>query len=357
MKFSVALATYNGARHLQEQLDSLARQTLLPSELVVRDDGSTDDTLAIVEAFARTAPFPVHAERNAVNLGWGPNFLSAALACQGDVVAFCDQDDVWLPGKLARYAEAFADPQVSQAVHSVLCVTGQLRSLGVRKPDIPQWRVETMTGTAAVFTYGKGLGMAVRRPVLDRLDAIWPTARWIDQWRTHGAVFGHDVLVFAVASDLGKTALIPDALVWWRCHGANATARLGYIRRQPLRDLVNDVRRSVRFGSAAYARKAAGAAGLAELARAAVDAAGGPMPTVAAIADFYDRVARTAAGRAALYRAPTTAERLRLFRALRQAGGYNYDAFGRPARQTRARIKDGIVCLLGPPRPAASTER
>ena len=114
MNISVALATYNGARHLREQLDSLARQTLRPGELVVRDDGSTDDTLAIVEDFARTAPFPVRAQRNAVNLGWGPNFLSAALACRGEVVAFCDQDDLWQPAKLARYAEAIAGRQAGK---------------------------------------------------------------------------------------------------------------------------------------------------------------------------------------------------------------------------------------------------
>ena len=184
-----------------------------------------------------------------------------------------------------------------------------------------------------------------------------PTQRWIEQWRVHGAVFGHDVLVFAVASDLGKTALIPDALVWWRCHETNATARLDYIRRQRLRGLLGDARRSFRFGGAAYARKSAAAASLAELARGAVAAAQAPMPTVTAVAEFYEQMARTAAGRAALYRAPTVAERLRLFRVLSKAGGYDQDAFGRPARQIRTRLKDALVCLLGPPRPEASTER
>src|SRR3954467_3477295 len=77
MKVSVALASYNGARFIDEQLASLAAQTRLPDELVVCDDGSTDDTLARVERFAATAPFAVRIVRNAENLGFNGNFQRA----------------------------------------------------------------------------------------------------------------------------------------------------------------------------------------------------------------------------------------------------------------------------------------
>jgi glycosyltransferase involved in cell wall biosynthesis len=59
MNLSVALATFNGERFLEQQLASFANQTLQPTELVVCDDGSTDGTSGIVEQFARDAPFPV----------------------------------------------------------------------------------------------------------------------------------------------------------------------------------------------------------------------------------------------------------------------------------------------------------
>jgi glycosyltransferase involved in cell wall biosynthesis len=62
------MATYNGAPYIAEQLESFSRQTALPSELVITDDGSTDDTLAIIDAFAARAPFPVHVERNVKRL-------------------------------------------------------------------------------------------------------------------------------------------------------------------------------------------------------------------------------------------------------------------------------------------------
>ena len=98
---SVAMATYNGARFLREQLESLAEQTHLPAELAVGDDGSTDETLQILSEFQKHAPFPVHIYRNESNLGYARNFLATAQRCRGDWIAFCDQDDVWLPNKLA----------------------------------------------------------------------------------------------------------------------------------------------------------------------------------------------------------------------------------------------------------------
>lgn len=107
-RISVAMATYNGQKYLLEQLDSLASQTRLPCELIVGDDGSDDATVAILEDFSRTAPFPVRITVNSRRLGYADNFLAAAARCEGDWIAFCDQDDVWLPEKLADSAAAIA---------------------------------------------------------------------------------------------------------------------------------------------------------------------------------------------------------------------------------------------------------
>ncbi len=101
LSISVALCTYNGAAYLPAQLRSLAEQSRLPDELVVSDDRSTDDTAGIVEAFAQRAPFLVRLVRQPVNLGSTQNFAAAMALCQGDCLALCDQDDVWLPDKLA----------------------------------------------------------------------------------------------------------------------------------------------------------------------------------------------------------------------------------------------------------------
>ena len=108
MKISVAMCTFNGARYLPVQLESLVLQTRLPDELVVCDDNSTDQTVSLISDFAASASFPVIVKVNKQNLGSTTNFEQAITLCQGDVIALCDQDDVWLPGKLERFAAEFS---------------------------------------------------------------------------------------------------------------------------------------------------------------------------------------------------------------------------------------------------------
>jgi len=107
---SIAMCTYNGEKFLREQLQSLAWQTRLPAELVICDDLSSDSTINIIRDFSDIAPFPVKLHINPVNLGSAAkgitrNFEQASRLCSGDLISFCDQDDVWLPQKLARMAQ------------------------------------------------------------------------------------------------------------------------------------------------------------------------------------------------------------------------------------------------------------
>lgn len=102
---SVAMCTYNGERYLREQLESIAKQTLLPSELIVCDDQSADATAKIISDFAQSAPFPVKFIRNPQNLGSTKNFEKAISLCNGEFIALCDQDDIWQPEKLAHQSE------------------------------------------------------------------------------------------------------------------------------------------------------------------------------------------------------------------------------------------------------------
>lgn len=108
-RISIAMCTYNGARFLQEQLASIAAQQRLPDEMVVCDDGSTDTTLEILEKFSQTVSFPVRIVRNPVNLGSTKNFEQAMRLCTGDLIALSDQDDVWLPHKLAVQEAVFVE--------------------------------------------------------------------------------------------------------------------------------------------------------------------------------------------------------------------------------------------------------
>jgi hypothetical protein len=131
MKISVAMCTYDGARYLREQLDSIATQTRRPDELVVCDDASADTTREILTAFAATAPFPVRLHVNEQNLGSTRNFERAIRLCEGDLIALADQDDVWLPEKLHRIEDRLLrNPKVGLVFTDAEVVNEDLQPLG-----------------------------------------------------------------------------------------------------------------------------------------------------------------------------------------------------------------------------------
>ena len=103
------MSTYNGAAYLPEQLASLVAQVRQPDELVICDDYSTDQTQTIIHEFSATSPFPVHTYLNEQNLGSTRSFERAIGLCTGDVIALCDQDDVWRNDKLKLIEEAFTN--------------------------------------------------------------------------------------------------------------------------------------------------------------------------------------------------------------------------------------------------------
>jgi glycosyltransferase involved in cell wall biosynthesis len=98
---SIALCTYNGSAYLPVQWQSLLDQHQLPDEVVISDDLSTDDTPALLKKLAAEAPFPVRILENTERLGFNKNFGRAMAACTGDLIFLCDQDDRWLPEKIA----------------------------------------------------------------------------------------------------------------------------------------------------------------------------------------------------------------------------------------------------------------
>ncbi|MBQ8704669.1 MAG: glycosyltransferase [Bacteroidales bacterium] len=104
---SVALCTYNGAQFIQEQIQSILNQTVPVDEIVVCDDGSTDDTLTIIESFKDTVAVDIRIYRNATRLGPAKNFQQAINLCHGDIIFLSDQDDIWMPNKVDTITSYF----------------------------------------------------------------------------------------------------------------------------------------------------------------------------------------------------------------------------------------------------------
>jgi glycosyltransferase involved in cell wall biosynthesis len=251
-RVSIAMGTYNGESFLADQLDSLARQTLAPAELVVRDDGSTDRTLDILGEFARTSPFPVRIEVNEQRLGVGENFFGAARACSAELVAFCDQDDVWLDEKLERCADRLDEPSVRLAIHACAVVDDGLRRLGPIVPPIE--RSHNAPGlTVPKWGEPPGMAMVFDAELLSLLD--WE-ARPVAHHR-HGRLL-HDEWVYGVARVAGSIAFLAEPLALYRQHDVN-------VEGAPDRALPRRIGAAVTVGWDYYQRRAEQARGWAEL--------------------------------------------------------------------------------------------
>lgn len=99
MKLIVLMSTYNGEKYLKDQLNSLVTQELLPDQILIRDDGSTDSTMDILKYYSDSYKFIKYYKGE--NLGPAKSFMELIKNCDdADYYALCDQDDVWFKDKL-----------------------------------------------------------------------------------------------------------------------------------------------------------------------------------------------------------------------------------------------------------------
>ena len=97
---SVAMSTYNGEKYIAEQIDSILNQEGVQVFIVIRDDGSEDSTVNIIEEYLDRGNIRLIKGKN---IGFGRSFMQALFACEdSDYYAFSDQDDVWFPDKLIK---------------------------------------------------------------------------------------------------------------------------------------------------------------------------------------------------------------------------------------------------------------
>lgn len=104
---SICLATFNGEKYLKQQLDSIVNQTYKNLHVVVQDDCSSDDTMAILESYKDKLDIEIY--QNDKNLGYIKNFESLIQKAKGDYVTICDQDDIWEPNKITNLVKNIKD--------------------------------------------------------------------------------------------------------------------------------------------------------------------------------------------------------------------------------------------------------
>lgn len=177
MKVSIALASYNGAPFIEKQLDSFLCQTHLPDEVVVSDDGSTDDTLKIVDEFAKKAPFKVLFCKNTGNHGYAGNFNNALLKVSGDLVFLSDQDDVWFPEKIEYHKNlAEYNENMSLFMTDAELTNENLESVGITKIE------QICSSGLSIKRFVMGCCCSIRKELLDLIIPIPIGYKAHDNW-------------------------------------------------------------------------------------------------------------------------------------------------------------------------------
>jgi len=206
----ILMATFNGQRYVQEQIDSITRQTHQSWRLLVRDDGSSDDTVAICKAAASRDDRIVVVEDDIGNLGFNRNYLRLLALSSAPYAMFCDQDDFWMAEKIALTLEAARNsvgPGEPLMVHCDSVVTD-----GVLTPIASKFvgRRAKHIGLRSVLMANPAQGATIMvnaalRELMLRQEAPLP----------------YDYQAALIAEATGRRIFIAKPLMLYRQHGGN----------------------------------------------------------------------------------------------------------------------------------------
>ena len=218
-KISVAIATYNGEKFIEEQLQSILDQTVFVDEVIICDDRSTDGTADVIRDFIGRNNLEDRFSFfiNEKNLGYASNFITALRKTTGDFIFFCDQDDIWIKDRVEKMTQALKSNPEAELIGSEF----EPFKCSEDAPDPHKWELATFRNDGSldkldfnsgnIFIGCQGCTMAMTRSFLDNVDKYW-----YEGW-------AHDEFVWKLA--LARQSLYFYHLVTMkrRLHSSNVT--------------------------------------------------------------------------------------------------------------------------------------
>lgn len=200
-KISVVMCTYNGGKYLKEQLDSIVNQTYPVYEIIIQDDGSTDDTMIILKEYQAHYPF-IHVSQNETNNGLNLNFSSAFYKASGDYIAIADQDDIWLNTKIQQLTDGMG---INYLVYSNSWIFINREDLNIsldKQPVVKRLPFSFITLQDGVY----GHSAMFRKELLDHIPGM--------MWKQ----YPYDYCLSLVSMGLHRIAGLDKYLTYWRRH-------------------------------------------------------------------------------------------------------------------------------------------
>lgn len=214
MKVSVLVTTYNGAKYILEQLQSILDQTRKPDEVVITDDCSSDDTVELVSNFIDKNKLHDNWKiiTNIKNVGFLQNSHQGAMSTTGDIIFWSDQDDVWLPAKIEKMAEAMENnEQILVLSCKYIIVDENLCKIGCHLPYSKK-RIVCIKNLKYVFSSRAiaAQSLAVRRSIY--LDLVT---------KYNNPYYYFDVIIATYAAGLHGYYVFNEPLTLYRQHKNN----------------------------------------------------------------------------------------------------------------------------------------
>jgi glycosyltransferase involved in cell wall biosynthesis len=203
---AVVVATYNGATYLREQLESIVQQTYKPSQIIIIDDASIDDTLRVANNFAADHPEAMVVQ-NETRLGYIKNFEKGMLLANANYIALSDQDDIWVPTKLAVLVNAIGDQMLAYSDSELIDAQGNL--LNQKMSSIKNQLAYHTPIMYAIGAWAPGHAMLFKKELVDKA-VPFPT------------LVTHDFWLGFVATCYSRIVYVNEPLVHYRQHTQNA---------------------------------------------------------------------------------------------------------------------------------------
>lgn len=214
---SVCMATYNGEKYIREQMDSILKQLGVDDEVIISDDGSTDETKAIIESIEDNR---IRYVKNAGTHGFTHNFENALRLAKGDYIILSDQDDVWMDDKISTVME---DLRLYDFVtHDCITVDGDFNIISESRFK----EFDMKPGFIRHLIKSRFLGccMAFNRVLL---EAALP-------FPSNDFLIEHDIWLAAVGFLYFKSTMINKPLIYYRRHENNVSGG-GFVEGYPLK--------------------------------------------------------------------------------------------------------------------------
>lgn len=219
------MATYNGEKYISQQLDSILSQTVMPTEIIIQDDCSSDSTRKILHDYSSKHEI-IKLFFNEKNLGFKNNFASACMKANCDYIALADQDDIWLPNHLKVLIESIKDKAMSCA--DALLVDSDNNSMNLTFSETKKLYYVPVSDLEKSYrilygSYGgflQGASMLFKRSLYDILFPIPQSQSF------------HDVWITIVTCFVGGFNYSTEIITRYRQHGANVTEniKLSFLR-------------------------------------------------------------------------------------------------------------------------------